>query len=88
MTMREILGPDNPVTLSSASDLAAVLHDQGDYGTAEVMTRRILQSYERTLGKTHPDTITSMSNLASILQDQGQIQGSRRNAPAGSRELS
>jgi hypothetical protein len=68
-----ILGAEDSDTLSSVSNLAGVLQDQGKYEEAEQMNRQALDGHEKALGKDHPDTLTSISNLAGVLQDQGRI---------------
>src|SRR5438046_2176081 len=58
------LGFDHSDTLTSVSNLASVLSDQGRYRAAEEMNRRALEGSEKVLGKEHPDTLTIVSNLA------------------------
>jgi hypothetical protein len=62
-----VLGPKHPDTLTSISNLAAVLKSQGKYEEAEAMNRQTLALKETVLGPKHPDTLTSMSNLAWVL---------------------
>jgi tetratricopeptide (TPR) repeat protein len=69
-----LLEVNHPDTLTSVSDLAAVLRDQGQYEAAEAMNRRALEGREEALGANHPETLTSVSNLASVLRDQGQYE--------------
>ena len=73
-TRRRMLGNDHPDTLTSVSNLASMLQDQGKYEAAEEMNRQALEGYEKVLGKEHPDTLTSVSNLASVLRDQGKYE--------------
>src|SRR5206468_1813174 len=70
----KILGKEHPDTLTSVSDIALVLRDQGKYEEAEAMNRRALDGEEKVLGKEHPDTLTSVSTLASILEYQGKYE--------------
>jgi tetratricopeptide (TPR) repeat protein len=65
-------GVQHPDTLTSVSNLALVLKDQGKYDEAEKLNRRALEGSEKELGVQHPDTLTSVSNLAMVLQDQGK----------------
>lgn len=50
-------------TLTSVSNLALVLRDQGKYEASEAMNRRALEA----LGKEHPHTLTSIYCLAYLL---------------------
>jgi tetratricopeptide (TPR) repeat protein len=56
-------------TLTSMSNLALVLQDQGKYGEAEEMNRQALTGREKKLGVDHPNTLI-VSNLGLVLQDQ------------------
>jgi len=69
-----LLGKEHPSTLTSVSNLAAVLQNQGKYEAAEAMNRRALEGREKVLGKEHPSTLTSVSNLAAVLQNQGKYE--------------
>ena len=71
---QEVLGTENPSTLTSMNNLASVLSDQGKYEQAEQMHRQALGLRETVLGKEHPDTLTSISNLASVLREQGKYE--------------
>ncbi|RSL80949.1 hypothetical protein CEP52_017301, partial [Fusarium oligoseptatum] len=66
------LGPDNPNTLASVSNLGSVLSRQGKYDEAEAIYRRALKGYEKALGLEHPSTLTSVNNLGSVLESQGK----------------
>jgi tetratricopeptide (TPR) repeat protein len=72
--LSEILGEENPSTLTSMNNLAMVLSDQGKYEQAEEMQRQALGLQETVLGKEHPGTLRSMNNLATILRDQGKYE--------------
>ena len=62
-----MLGKEHPHTLTSMSNLAIALPQQGKYDEAEKMHRQTLELREKVLGKEHPHTITSMNNLAPAL---------------------
>jgi hypothetical protein len=49
-----VLGKEHPSTLTSISNLATVLRDQGNYKQAEEMHRQELGLCEAVLGKEHP----------------------------------
>ncbi|MFB7405418.1 tetratricopeptide repeat protein, partial [Streptomyces rubiginosohelvolus] len=59
-----ILGPDHPDTLNSHNNLAAALHDLGEYQQAADIHRQNLADRERVHGPDHPQTLTSRNNLA------------------------
>ena len=64
----KVLGKEHPSTLTSVSNLASVLTNQGKYEEAEAMNQRAPDGKEKVLGKKHPSTLTSVSNLALVLQ--------------------
>src|ERR1700727_2561557 len=70
----EVLGKEHPETITSVSNLASVLQDQGKYQEAEVLYRQALEGREKMLGKEHPETLVSISKLALVLQNQGKYQ--------------
>ncbi|GIL87932.1 hypothetical protein Vretimale_6273 [Volvox reticuliferus] len=63
---------DSQEILRTLNNLALLLQDQGKYGEAEQLHRRVLAGLERLLGSEHPDTLSSVTNLASILKAVGQ----------------
>jgi tetratricopeptide (TPR) repeat protein len=71
---REVFGAEHPDTLTSISDLASVLRNQGKYEAAEERNRRALAGREKVLGVEHPDTLTSVSDLALVFQRQGKYE--------------
>ncbi|KAL8646144.1 MAG: hypothetical protein Q9210_006299, partial [Variospora velana] len=68
-----VLGKEHPDTLTSVSNLASVLQDQGKYEEAEQMSRRALDGREKVLGTEHPDTLTSVNNLGNLCTNQGKM---------------
>ncbi|KAH0559111.1 hypothetical protein GP486_004323 [Trichoglossum hirsutum] len=70
----KLLGRENPSTLTSMSNLASLLDNQGKYERAEEMHQQALDGYEKLLGKEHPSTLESMNNLASVLGNQGRYE--------------
>ncbi|KAK0639519.1 hypothetical protein B0T16DRAFT_497593 [Cercophora newfieldiana] len=66
------LGEEDPETLTSGNNLAAVYCDQGRYQEAEGLWSNVLAKQRKTLGEEHPDTLTSMHNLASAYSNQGR----------------
>jgi serine/threonine protein kinase len=68
---RRVLGPRNPDTLRSMSDLArALLGVDPRSAEAEKMCRDTLDIQRRVLGPEHPDTLVSMGRLALSLDDE------------------
>jgi tetratricopeptide (TPR) repeat protein len=68
----ELLGRDDPKTLSSLGLLASLLNDQGRWKEAEALKVQVMEIRKRVLGQEHPDTLTSMGNLASTYRNQGR----------------
>ena len=68
--LRPILGPEDPLILSSMSNLAGMLHVLGDLAGSRRIQEQVLAS-RTVLGPEHPDTLTSMSNLAETLRAVG-----------------
>ncbi len=68
VVIEEIEGKDHVDTLTSVSNLASVLQDQGKYEAAERMNRQALKGKEKALGTDHPETLTSVCNLAYLLR--------------------
>ncbi|KAI0476806.1 hypothetical protein F4859DRAFT_514138 [Xylaria cf. heliscus] len=67
---REVLGPNDPDTLTNMSNLAAIYRNQRRWDEAESLEVQVLKIRKTILGPDHPDTLTSMNNLATIYQDQ------------------
>lgn len=68
---RRVLGPENPDTLRSMSDLSRTLDHEGHYADAENLIRQTLDIQRRVLGREHPDTVWSISNLGISLTRDG-----------------
>jgi eukaryotic-like serine/threonine-protein kinase len=68
---KQVLGPENPETLKSASSLDYVLFQEGHYLEAEKLDRETLDAQRRVLGPEHPDTLGSMYNLAVLWHTEG-----------------
>ena len=67
----KIFGADDPLTVTSFNNLAALHESQGAYGKAEPLYVRALAIREKTLGAEHADTAASLNNLALLYQHQG-----------------
>ncbi len=71
-TSREVLGPRDPITLSSLNTLANNYQRQGLYGQAEPLYKEALQARRELLGPRDPETLTSLNNLAALYQGEGR----------------
>ena len=65
-SLKRVLGPAHPNTLTSAVNLATSLAKQGKYAEAERMLHAALASLQRVLGPTHPDTLGTASSLENV----------------------
>ncbi len=68
-TRRRILGDEHPDTLTSMSNLATTLSEQGDLAGAWEIEERVLETRRRVLGSEHPDTSISAWNLFYTFHD-------------------
>lgn len=71
---RRLLGPENPKTLQSMTQLGWILDREGRDREAEQLTRQALEIERRVLGSEAPLALESMDNLAVILEKQGGYQ--------------
>ncbi len=72
-TFIDLVGPDDPNTLTSMNNLALGYLDAGEPDKAVPLFEETLKLRKTRLGHDHPDTLTSMNNLASGYRDAGQI---------------
>jgi tetratricopeptide (TPR) repeat protein len=68
-----VLGPDDPDTLGSRSNLAVAYQAAGRLDEAISLHEQTLAARERVLGPDHPDTLGSRDNLASAYQAAGRL---------------
>jgi tetratricopeptide (TPR) repeat protein len=54
------------------NDEVKSMYRQGQYGRAEVLAKKALQTAEQTLGLDHPGVAASLNNLAALYFTQGQ----------------
>lgn len=59
----DLFGPDDPRTLISVSDLALQLEAAGHFAEAEMLLRRVSDSYTRTRGEDDPNTQLALENM-------------------------
>jgi eukaryotic-like serine/threonine-protein kinase len=69
-----LLGPDDPKTLESMSQLGWVLTREGHFGEAEDLERKALAGELRVLGPEDQLTLASMDFLAQIQLNQGHFE--------------
>ncbi|WP_329235276.1 tetratricopeptide repeat protein [Streptomyces canus] len=70
----DILGPDNPDTLSARNNLAVSYSDAGRVQDALDLSERVLADCERVLGDGHPETLSARNNLAVSYSAAGRVQ--------------
>lgn len=68
-----LLGPDDPKTLESMTQLGWILNHEGKYVEAEKMERQAFDRERLILGPNDPLTIETMANLAYIVQGPGDF---------------
>ncbi|HEY1320811.1 MAG TPA: tetratricopeptide repeat protein, partial [Streptosporangiaceae bacterium] len=67
-----LLGPDDPDTIRTRTDLARAYHQTGRIGDAIPLVEQVLAARERLFGADHPGTLTSRNNLASAYRTTGR----------------
>ena len=72
-----MLGEDQPDTLKSAVNLAAALHELGEYWEPGARNEDILAQARRVLGVDDPDTLTVAHYLAVTLFALGENEQAR-----------
>ncbi len=70
--LTRILGPQDPETLGSISDLGTLYLRMGRHAKALPLFRKNLNDKVKLVGLRHPGTTSSLSNLASTYQGMGQ----------------
>ncbi|MHA4816113.1 tetratricopeptide repeat protein [Streptomyces aculeolatus] len=70
---RDLLGEDDPDTLSARHNLAGVLHDLGELAAAEAAYRQVWCGWQRTVGDDHRHTLTARHELGRVLHDLGRL---------------
>jgi serine/threonine protein kinase/tetratricopeptide (TPR) repeat protein len=71
---RRLLGPENPKTLESQTQLVWILDREGRDAEAEKLVRATLATERRVLGPENPITLEAMGHLATILENRGNYQ--------------
>jgi serine/threonine protein kinase len=67
------LGPDDPKTLESMTQLGRILNSEGHYAEAEKLERQALAGERRILGPEDPLTLETTGTLALIVQGEGHF---------------
>jgi tetratricopeptide (TPR) repeat protein len=65
-------GPDDARTLLSMESLISPLRRSGDSAAAEILSRNLLSSKERTLGPDHWQTLNASNDLGWLLHAKGE----------------
>ncbi|MFK7959799.1 MAG: tetratricopeptide repeat protein [Phycisphaerales bacterium] len=71
---RRALGPDDPITLVMANNLALVHRSSGRHVDARELHRDTMERRDRVLGPDDPQTLISRSNYARALQVSGDLE--------------
>ncbi len=69
---KDVLGDEDPDTLSAMNMLAILYRDQGRLDEAETLQLQILEIKKRVLGEEHPSTLDGMAFLAGLYRVQGR----------------
>jgi tetratricopeptide (TPR) repeat protein len=69
----EALGPEHPDVATVLHNLAGVLWEQDELGTARSLHERALAIREKVLNPEHPSVATSLNNLAGVFREQGDL---------------
>ncbi|KAI9652346.1 MAG: hypothetical protein M1829_001669 [Trizodia sp. TS-e1964] len=69
---KEVLGPNDPHTITARANLAATWRQQGRLKQAENLLVEVLEFQKEVLGPNNPKTIRSMAHLAATLWQQGR----------------
>ena len=83
---RDLMGPEQPETLTSMHILANVLWQMGSTDDKETQKKveasklweQTLEIRRRILGPEHPDTLMTMGNLGVVLMAQGKLDEARK----------
>jgi tetratricopeptide (TPR) repeat protein len=67
--------PDTPAEAELLTWVGRYDYERGDYRSAELAYRQVLEAHRRLQGPEHPDTLTSMNNLATVLAALGDAAG-------------
>ena len=73
----DVLGEDDPETVSTLMSWTDVLYRQGRYKEVLPYTEQIVEQRRRTLGEQHPDTLDALAGHAAVLTDLGRIDEAR-----------
>lgn len=68
------LGKEHPSTLTSMSNLAAVLNDQRKYEESASVTRAVLEVQRERLGPHHASTLLSVNDLGVVLMAEEKLE--------------
>jgi tetratricopeptide (TPR) repeat protein/tRNA A-37 threonylcarbamoyl transferase component Bud32 len=71
-TREQLLGHDDPDTLSTLNNLADLYQRLSRYDEAEALYKQVLEARRRTRGAGHHDTLTSMNDLATLYDARGR----------------
>jgi eukaryotic-like serine/threonine-protein kinase len=70
---RHALGEENPDTLLSKRDLAALFASQGKFTQSATLYNQVLEVQRRVLGNDHRDTVETLFELAVVYDSAGDV---------------
>jgi tetratricopeptide (TPR) repeat protein len=71
-TLKRVLGPEHPSTLTSMNNLASTYWNIGRWDKAEELEVQVIEIRKRVLGPEHPDILATMNNLVSTYWHKGR----------------
>ncbi len=75
---RRVLGNDHPITLRSATYLAATLRELGQHEAAHQLGEETLTRMRRVLGDDHPQTLRLAHHFAAVMANLSEHDQARR----------
>ena len=76
-TRRQLLGEDDPDTLTAMNNLAETMQNQGEFAGVRLLQERVLAGRLRKHGEENRDTLTAIGNLAWTIYSEGDLAAAR-----------
>jgi hypothetical protein len=71
-TLQEVIGKENPTTLSTMANLALIYKSQGQWKEAEALYLHVMEVQARVLGEDDRNVLGTKGNLALLYSMQGR----------------